>query len=101
MIDRAEAWTHAASRSKGWKALWSYDFLPNKMLKQFLVVFWNIKVSDNERHVNAEDFLGLTMELIEGHPNQCFPNGWVRSPGPFPGKPIFVLNYIYLLCYIK
>lgn len=39
-------------------------FLPNEMLKQFLVVFWNIKVSgNNERHVNAEDFLGLTMEF--------------------------------------
>ena len=39
-------------------------FLPNEMLKRFLVVFWNIKVSgNNERHVNAEDFLGLTMEF--------------------------------------
>lgn len=78
-------------------------FLPNEMLKQFLVVFWNIKVSDNnERHVNAEDFLGLTMELIEGHPNQCFPNGWVRLPLVLSWEALsFVLQlYIYYI-YIK
>ena len=39
-------------------------FLPNEMLKWFLVVFWNLNISgNNERHVNAEDFLGLTIEF--------------------------------------
>ena len=39
-------------------------FLPNEMLKWFLVVFWNLNISgNNERHVNVEDFLGLTIEF--------------------------------------